>query len=788
MKGGISSIPAKARIAYQKLGKKRVVGISIIALAAVFAPLAIIIGIGGGSSMIKESATGNNFGFEYNGGHIIYHKVYVPVGGLIGRCNFECTNSIITPQIKFELVDSANFNKLVAGNSYSSLYTRNTDSFHNVYWSYKVTSPGYYYELFHYSFSESYSVRGTGSDEIDTTPPDISHNLTQGQSIPDGCTIQISATDSQVHTEQLMIFVNGANRLQTTSSYLNFTCLKAYLKDGVNKIEIVADDHFANRRTITVYVKGPNYTPPQVEWGSIPAVVHGICSVPVILNRTVDIKRVELYANGTRVMSIQGYLMSPTTFQWNSREAGNGMFELMVVAVDLVDNSTAITRNVISDNDYVNPQISFNVRPETITGACVISANVHDNLELTSVDLYINGTLYFEKDLTGQDAVINITYNPGDIVNAVLVFELVVYDAQGNIDVQTWQVRVDKTAEVFWNNFAIVAIVVGIAVFGIVAGARVVKKYKATHPPQPATQAPAAASSFQPAAQVTPTPVITPDVPPWITPDAVPATSLPPSSFHDIVGDISIPDPTTTNSRARRPAATRPRAASQTAPPDPAAPPAKPLAADPTPTQAPDDIDESDYAIIKVNGALKVPRVYIDTASINAQAKPVSDGEYTRIGNSGKIEVDLFCKQCHQHVPVQEFDPAREYPCPTCHTRLSELRAPVALPQRDLVKLDPVRLDCLEIMVCLFKEGYFTRSGRLRKKTIQKLNDDGKISVLNVPKLIDLLLSVRVLQGITNEMIYIDPEIMKVPTEAELSKKVLEYFDAYDEKIESFRF
>ncbi len=43
-------------------------------------------------------------------------------------------------------------------------------------------------------------------------------------------------------------------------------------------------------------------------------------------------------------------------------------------------------------------------------------------------------------------------------------------------------------------------------------------------------------------------------------------------------------------------------------------------------------------------------------------------------------------------------------------------------------------------------------------------------------------------KGITNEMIYIDPEMMKAATEAELSKKVLERFDEYEEKVESFQF
>lgn len=82
-------------------------------------------------------------------------------------------------------------------------------------------------------------------------------------------------------------------------------------------------------------------------------------------------------------------------------------------------------------------------------------------------------------------------------------------------------------------------------------------------------------------------------------------------------------------------------------------------------------------------------------------------------------------------------------------------------------------------MTCLFKEGYFTRSGRLQRKTIQNLQDDGKISVQDLPKLIDLF---------SRSLAFIDPEIMKVADEAGLGKKVLDYVDEHDEKKKSFRF
>lgn len=44
------------------------------------------------------------------------------------------------------------------------------------------------------------------------------------------------------------------------------------------------------------------------------------------------------------------------------------------------------------------------------------------------------------------------------------------------------------------------------------------------------------------------------------------------------------------------------------------------------------------------------------------------------------------------------------------------------------------------------------------------------------------------MQGITREMAFIDPEIMKVADEAGLGKKVLDYVDEHDEKKKSFRF
>lgn len=79
-----------------------------------------------------------------------------------------------------------------------------------------------------------------------------------------------------------------------------------------------------------------------------------------------------------------------------------------------------------------------------------------------------------------------------------------------------------------------------------------------------------------------------------------------------------------------------------------------------------------------------------------------------------------------------------QYESPKKHATASGLKK-----QRASIARESTRLDCLEIMTCLFKEGYFTRSGRLQRKTIQNLQDDGKISVQDLPKLIDLLLTAR---------------------------------------------
>ena len=183
---------------------------------------------------------------------------------------------------------------------------------------------------------------------------------------------------------------------------------------------------------------------------------------------------------------------------------------------------------------------------------------------------------------------------------------------------------------------------------------------------------------------------------------------------------------------------------------------------------------------------VKVSRAYVSPEGKNVvKIKREEREEFLPLGKDGRIahvDADLFCKRCQKKVTVHGYHPKADYWCKTCMGPLAMLGRATDVSSYDLVKLDSPRLDAVEILSYLFLKGYFERSGRVYKSTIQKAIDEGRIDVPNLKSVFVFMKYHSLLTKITPKTIQLNPYIFNVNNLDDLSERILDIFDNKDER------
>ena len=138
---------------------------------------------------------------------------------------------------------------------------------------------------------------------------------------------------------------------------------------------------------------------PTVQFSSPSAgnTVSGIVSVAVSASDNVGVTRVELYAGG--VLMGQDTTV-PYQFSWDTRNGNNGNVTLQALAYDAANNVGTTTRTVNVNNGVSQPDstppVITSMSPadgSTVKGTVTIQVSASDNIQVTSLKLYIDGVL-----------------------------------------------------------------------------------------------------------------------------------------------------------------------------------------------------------------------------------------------------------------------------------------------------------------------------------------------------------------------------------------------------------
>ncbi len=162
------------------------------------------------------------------------------------------------------------------------------------------------------------------------------------------------------------------------------------------------------------------------------ATVSGTVTIAASASDNVAVSKVEFYANGTLVGTDTA---TPYSYSWNSSSVANGSYSITTKAYDAAGNigqSTAVAvtvNNAVVDTTAPTASITSPAASATVSGTFAIAASASDNVAVSKVEFYVNGTL------VGTDTAIPYSYswNSSSVANGSYSITTKAYDAAGNI-------------------------------------------------------------------------------------------------------------------------------------------------------------------------------------------------------------------------------------------------------------------------------------------------------------------------------------------------------------------
>lgn len=171
----------------------------------------------------------------------------------------------------------------------------------------------------------------------------------------------------------------------------------------------------------------------------------GLISVSVTANDNVGVTHVDLYGDSSLIGTSS---TAPYNFYWNTSGYSLGSHALTAKAYDAAGNvsTTAVT---VTLKDYTAPVISFTspVSGQSVLGVVPVSINASDNVGVSYVTLYINGTSY----MSDFSSPYTFNWNTAGLPAGNAILTAKAYDAAGNIGTTSVTVNVvikDTTAPV----------------------------------------------------------------------------------------------------------------------------------------------------------------------------------------------------------------------------------------------------------------------------------------------------------------------------------------------------
>ena len=159
------------------------------------------------------------------------------------------------------------------------------------------------------------------------------------------------------------------------------------------------------------------------------ATVSGTVAVSAGATDNVGVTKVEFYLNGVLQTTLAS---SPYSFSWNTAAVANGVYVISAKAYDAAGNvgqSASVTVTVSNDTTAPVVSIASPVTNSTVAGTVLVSANASDNVGVTKVEFFVNGTLR----TTDISAPYSFSWDTTAVANGAYTISAKAYDAAGKV-------------------------------------------------------------------------------------------------------------------------------------------------------------------------------------------------------------------------------------------------------------------------------------------------------------------------------------------------------------------
>ena len=269
----------------------------------------------------------------------------------------------------------------------------------------------------------------------DTTAPTVAIAVPTGGTVSGTVAVNVNASDN-VGVTQVDLYVNGTKIASDTTAPFAFSWDSKTVANGSASLTAYAYDAAGNFKAsspvaVTVNNVVPDTTAPTVAI-AVPTggTVSGTVAVNVNASDNVGVTQVDLYVNGTKVASDT---TAPFAFSWDSKTVANGSASLTAYAYDAAGNFKASSPVVVTVNNVVPdttaPTVAIAVPTGgTVSGTVSVNVNASDNVGVTQVDLYVNGT----KVASDTTAPFAFSWDSKTVANGSASLTAYAYDAAGN--------------------------------------------------------------------------------------------------------------------------------------------------------------------------------------------------------------------------------------------------------------------------------------------------------------------------------------------------------------------
>ena len=289
----------------------------------------------------------------------------------------------------------------------------------------------YYFAVTAYNNSGAESVYSNVVEIKESVPPAVSFTSPTGSTSVTGIIpVTATATDNQ-SVARVEFYLNGALQSTDTAAPYAFNWNTSSLSTGLYTLSAKAFDAAGNvgQSEVLVAVTGDTTPPAVVISGpGNNARVNGTVTISASATDNIGVTKMELYDNGAMIFAGN---QTPVSYNWDSLTAGNGSHVLTAKAYDAAGNVGSTAVSVSAINDFAAPLVALGSPANGATvGATVnAAATATDDIGVTLVEFYVNGTL----QSSDSSAPYAFTWNTAAIANGPYTIIAKAYDAAGRV-------------------------------------------------------------------------------------------------------------------------------------------------------------------------------------------------------------------------------------------------------------------------------------------------------------------------------------------------------------------